>query len=72
MEIESHTREHQKREHQGTPGVYKCLVIPEDDMMTCKVREKMFKSGNCEITLAIIALRTGTGKVVLVASMNHR
>ena len=50
----------------------KRLVLPEDGMMTCEVREKKFKSGNHENTLAIIGLRTGTGKVVLVASTNHR
>ena len=48
------------------------LVVPEEGMMTCEVREKVFKSEGRELTLAIVAFRTGTGKVVLVASSHHR
>ena len=40
--------------------------------MTCEVREKKFKAGNREIKLAVTAFRTGTGKVVMVASTFHR
>ncbi len=40
--------------------------------MNCEIREKTFKTGNREITLAIIAFCTGTGKVVMVASSTHR
>ena len=48
------------------------LVILEDGLMTCEVRERKFTSGNQSITLAIVAYRTGTGKVVLVASSAQR
>jgi hypothetical protein len=50
----------------------KCLVLPEDDMMSCEVLEKKLKSGNRKNTLAIIGLGNITGKVVLVASTNYR
>lgn len=50
----------------------KRLVIPEEGMMTCEVREKEFKSENSSIKLACIAFRTGTGNVVMVCSTTHR
>ena len=50
----------------------KRLVIPEEGMMTCEVREKKFKSGDGGIYLAIVVFHTGTGKVVLVASSAFR
>ena len=50
----------------------KRMVMPEDGLMTCEVREKKCKSGNHNIDLASIAFRTGTGKAILVASSAHR
>ena len=40
--------------------------------MTCEVREKKFTHEGQSITIAINAFRTGSGKVVLVASSQHR
>lgn len=47
------------------------IVMPKGGTMTCKVREKVFKDGNCQIKLAIMACRHGNGKVIIVASSIH-
>ena len=47
------------------------MLIQEEVLMTCEVREKKFKAVNREINVEINAFRTGRVKVVLVAYSVH-
>jgi len=48
------------------------IPIQEEGVMSCEVREKIFRANNQKITLAVTAYRNGNGKVILLASSIHR
>ena len=48
------------------------VVMLEEGLITCEVREKVFQAFNHKIRIAITAYRNGNGQVILVTLTIHR
>jgi hypothetical protein len=48
------------------------VVMLEEGLMTCEVRETVFQTNNCEIRTAITAYRNGNEKVILAMPTIYR